>query len=125
MAAPGATIGKTIGGKTIGAPVDGVTTLPTKWRETLMICRKCGKRLQHGFGAQGEDSLRQALRGELRAIGQRGSVGLIETGCFGVCPKDGVTVLRGGAPGQLMVVAGGADLRGLLRQLLPSGEPSA
>ncbi len=44
--------------------------------------------------------LRKALAtlGEKKAEGRRGRVGVIEVGCFDVCPKGAVTTVRAGTP---------------------------
>jgi predicted metal-binding protein len=91
-----------------------IVPIETGWRETILICRKCGKRLGGGFGKDGKATLRAALRQELRKHGRRRSVRLIETGCFGICPKKGVTVGLGSAAGELLVVGKGAELSRLL-----------
>jgi predicted metal-binding protein len=86
-------------------------TYPTGWSETILICKKCSKKLSGGFGDGGYDPLRKALREALKAAGRRGQVGLIEVPCFGICPKKAVTVAFGGAPGELLVVPVGFDAR--------------
>jgi hypothetical protein len=53
-------------------------TYPTGWSETILICKKCSKKLSGGFGDGGYDPLRKALREALKAAGRRGQVGLIE-----------------------------------------------
>ena len=91
-----------------------VTTVQTGWRDTAFLCRKCARKLDGGFGASGSQSLRRALREALRARGLRGQIGLIEVGCFGICPKGGVTMGLASAPGELLVVARGADAGAVL-----------
>jgi hypothetical protein len=90
--------------------------VPTGWTDMLLICRKCSRKLDGGFGADGAEPLRQALRAALRAGGQRGLVGLIEVGCFGVCPKRAVTMARASAPGELTIVPAGCEVAGLIGQ---------
>ena len=98
-----------------------LVSVPTGWRETLLICRKCSKKLDGGFGAAGDLPLRAALRAVLRQTGQRRSVGVLETGCFGLCPKRAVTVARSRSPGEFLVIGAGADAA-LLLQGGPSEE---
>ena len=86
----------------------------TGWTDTLLICRKCSRKLGGGFGPDGRDTLRQVVRDTLRLSGRRGEVGLIDVGCLGVCPKKGVTTARASRPGELLVVPRGLDAASLL-----------
>ncbi len=97
----------------------GIAVVPTPWQDILLLCKKCGRKLDGGFGADGEDSLRGALREALRERGQRRTVRVLEVGCFGVCPKGAVVVGRGGRPGELLVVPGGTEADALLDRMLP------
>ena len=82
-------------------------SVQTGWTDTLLICRKCSRKLDGGFGPDGKDSLRRALRTGLREAGKRGQVGLIEVACLGVCPKHAVTTARASDPGKLRIVPEG------------------
>jgi len=94
-------------------------TVQTGWTDILLICRKCSKKLGGGFGPDGRDTLRRAARHALRESGQRGQVGLIETGCFGICPKRAVVIARASAPGTLTIVPAGTSVV----TLLPARKP--
>lgn len=87
-----------------------VMTVPTGWLETVLICRKCSKKLDGGFGEDGRETLRAALRERLREVGQRRTVRIVETGCFGVCPKRAVVACLGRQPERLLVLGEGADV---------------
>ena len=97
-----------------------VMTVQTGWRDTVLICRKCSKKLDGGFGEDGEQTLRTALRERLRETGQRQAVRIIETGCFGVCPKRAVVACLGRQPERLLVLGEGADV-GVLSGATPGG----
>ncbi len=84
-------------------------TIPTGWTDTLLICRKCSRKLNGGFGDDGKQTLRQMLREMLRKNGRRGQVGLIETRCLGICPKQAVTAMRSTDPTRFHVVAAGTQ----------------
>ncbi len=84
-----------------------VQSVPTGWTDTLLICRKCSKKLHGGFGHKGRDTLRQTARDALRATGRRGQVGIIEIGCVGICPKRAVTTARASAPGVFRIIPAG------------------
>ena len=92
---------------------DTMRPFPTGWDDVILICKKCSKKLSGGFGEQRDEPLRKALRGALKEVGKRGRVGMIEVSCFGVCPKKAVTVTFGSAPGELLVVPEGFDVRAL------------
>lgn len=76
-----------------------------KWREVVLVCRKCTKNVRGGFGAKGRISLRKALRRELALPkGRRSPVAVIEVGCFGVCPKKAVTTFSSARPEVLQAI---------------------
>lgn len=88
-----------------------ITTRPTHWRETLLICKKCSKKVKGGFGPKSKTRLKKALAEKLALKkGRHATVGLIEVGCFDLCPKRAVTVAKGSEPGKFYVVPRGAPL---------------
>ncbi len=91
-----------------------VQTVVTGWTDTLLICRKCSKKLHGGFGGDGRETLRQAVRGALKASGRRGQVGIIEVGCLKICPKRAVTTARASQPGILTLIPEGHPAAALL-----------
>ena len=81
------------------------------WSNTLLVCRKCSKRLGGGFGAKGRTPLAKALRKHLgEKKGRKARLGIVEVKCLGVCPRGAVTVINGKAPGEWALVKAGADL---------------
>jgi predicted metal-binding protein len=91
---------------------------PTPWREVIILCRKCGKKRDGGFGPKQKDSLKDTLRQALRDTGRRRQVRIVETACFGICPKHGVTALNATSPGILHVIPTGAQGADAMRTLL-------
>lgn len=93
-----------------------VKTAPTAWRDVVLICRKCQKKLDGGFGPEGDLTLKKALKRYLKrdhiriGKGRKAELALISTGCFDVCPKGAVTVVNAARPDALLVVPAGADL---------------
>lgn len=88
-----------------------ITARPTRWRETLLICKKCSKKVKGGFGPKSRTRLKKALAEALKLRkGRHAAIGLIEVGCFDLCPKRAVTVAKGTEPGKLYVVPRGAAL---------------
>ena len=100
---------------------------PTPWRDVLLMCRECGKRLRGGFGAKRKDDLKTVPRQALREAGRRRDVRVMETGCLGLCPKQGVTALNASHPSLIHVIPAGTDgeaaARTLLRGLHPVVDP--
>ncbi len=89
------------------------------WRDVVLVCRKCSKKLDGGFGPDGEEALAKALRKALvRPDGsgfgkikpRRKEIAVLEVGCLDICPKKAVVALRAADPGRWVVVPEGADL---------------
>ena len=96
---------------------------PTPWQQVVIVCRKCGKKLDGGFGAKRNDSLKTVLRRTLREAGRRREVRVLETSCMGICPKRGVTALNASRPGVLHVIPAGVDGADAVRTLLGDAPP--
>lgn len=94
------------------------------WREIVLVCRKCSKKLAGGFGPKGDQRLAKVLKGALRPDGRTGKVkgrrarlGVVEIGCLDVCPKNAVVALRSSVPDTWLVIPKGttmAEMAGLL-----------
>lgn len=81
------------------------------WERTILICGKCSKRIDGGFGHKRRTPLAKALRRLLGLKkGRKAAVGIVETKCLGLCPGGGVTVVDAAAPGEWLVVRAGAPL---------------
>ena len=89
-------------------------TAKTEWRDVVLVCRKCSKKLDGGFGPGGDLTLKKALRKYLHLKkGKQGrKSGLIVTGadCFDICPKGGVVAVNSAQPKKLLIIPAGADL---------------
>lgn len=86
----------------------------TRWNEVVLVCRKCSKKLDGGFGPDGDLTLKKALRKYFNLKkGKKGRKGdLVVTGvdCFDVCPKGAVIAVNGARPKEMLIVPAGADL---------------
>jgi predicted metal-binding protein len=81
------------------------------WRNVVLICRKCSKKLDGGFGSEGDERLAKALRRHLSLKkGRKADAGIVEVNCLGVCPKGAVTVVDGADSREWLLVRPGADL---------------
>ncbi len=92
--------------------------MQSNWRNAVLVCRKCSKKLDGGFGPDGKDRLAKALRRHLSLKkGRKAEAGIIEVGCLGVCPKAAVTLVNGADSREWLLVRPGADLDALARDL--------
>jgi predicted metal-binding protein len=98
----------------------GIRAALTPWEDVVLVCRKCSRKLDGGFGEDGGSSLRAALKLALREAGRRRRVRVVESSCFSICPKGAVSVMRGSRPGEILVVPAGTDAEDVLRRLDPS-----
>lgn len=103
------------------------------WTEVVLVCRKCAKKLDGGFGPDESQPLPKALRAAIarreggkpmkkpRRKGAR--VAVVEVPCLDICPKNAVVVIPAGRPGRWHSVERGTDLDALLDTLTPGGKP--
>ena len=86
----------------------------TQWRDVVLVCRKCSKKLDGGFGPDGDLTLKKALRKYLRLkkgrSGRKGDLVVTGADCFDVCPKGAVVAVNTAEPKKLLIVPAGADL---------------
>jgi predicted metal-binding protein len=88
------------------------------WENTLLICGKCSRRLDGGFGPKGRTPLAKALRKHLGLKkGRKASLGIVEVKCLGVCPAGAVIVVNGAAPGEWALVRAGAEMEAVAQGL--------
>jgi len=57
-----------------------------------------------GFGPSRDWTLRKAIRKRSNTKDNQRSIGVIQASCFGVCPKQGVTVMWASRTSELLVV---------------------
>jgi predicted metal-binding protein len=90
----------------------------SNWGSAALICKKCTKKVDGGFGDKGRTSLSKALKKEI-GKGRKAPMGVIEVKCLGICPKNAVTVIDTRKPGEWMVVRAGtpvAQVKALLTE---------
>lgn len=88
-----------------------IKSAETRWRDVVLVCRKCQKKLDGGFGPDGDRTLKKALRKYLKAgKGKKAELVVKETDCFDVCPKNAVVAVNAAEPKRLLIVPAGADL---------------
>ncbi len=89
------------------------------WSEVVLVCRKCSKKLDGGFGDDGDQKLAKALS---KAIGAKGKgrkarAAVIEVDCLDVCPKGAVVAVRASAPKDWAVVPRGTSIQNVIERL--------
>jgi predicted metal-binding protein len=99
---------------------DQIQTRPTPWTTILLVCGKCTRKMDGGYGPKGNGTLKTALRSKLKERGQLRQVRIIETRCMGVCPKKAVTVLNADKPGSILTVPRKTGADDVLVHLIPS-----
>lgn len=83
----------------------------SNWADAILVCSKCSKKLDGGFGPKGKAPLAKALRKHLQLKkGRKAGAGIVEVKCLGVCPRGAVTVVDTGNPREWLLVPKGADL---------------
>jgi predicted metal-binding protein len=96
----------------------------SNWQATILVCRKCSKKLDGGFGEGGRKPLAKLLRKALGGgKGRKATVGVIDTGCLKLCPKRAVTIVDSRAPGQWLVVRAGTPVEDVVRELDDADRP--
>ena len=81
-----------------------IRTRPTPWQSIILLCGKCARKLDGGYGPKRDATLRSTLRMALKDAGHRRDVRIIETRCMGICPKKAVTAVNASRPGTIFVV---------------------
>ena len=94
-----------------------VRPVSSRWQGVLLVCAKCTRRVDGGFGKKGRRSLAQVLRkAGIGGKGRKADLGIVETGCLKLCPKEAVVVVDSRRPGQWMLVAAGTPPEDLIEQ---------
>ena len=88
------------------------------WETAILVCAKCSKRLDGGFGKKGKQRLAKALKAYLGVRRfRKARVGVVEVKCLGVCPRGAVTVVNSADPTRWRLVAKDTDLAALAAEL--------
>ena len=83
----------------------------TQWRDVILVCKKCQKRVGKGFGPDGDLTLKKALKRYLKpGKGRKAEIAVLSVGCFDICPRNGVVTVNAGRPGEMAIIPPGADL---------------
>ena len=114
------------GGNGAGRRLEGPVKdrIRSEWATAVLVCAKCSKKLDGGFGPKGRTRLDKALRKELGGRkGRKAEAGIVEVKCLGVCPRGAVTVVNGASTGEWLLVPAGADIPAVAAELGLIREP--
>ncbi|TCP68037.1 hypothetical protein C8J43_103684 [Sphingomonas sp. PP-CE-1G-424] len=103
-----------------------IRVLASRWQGSILVCGKCSKKLDGGFGEKGRTPLVKLLRQALGVKkGRKADRGVVEVKCLGVCPKNAVVMVDGARPDRWMLVPAGAGAEEVVATLTePSSVPS-
>ena len=95
-----------------------IRVLASRWQGSVLVCGKCSKKLDGGFGENGRMSLGKLLRQALGVKkGRKADRGVVEIKCLGVCPKNAVVMIDSSRPDRWMLVPAGAEADEVLATL--------
>jgi predicted metal-binding protein len=95
---------------------------PTPWKNVILLCGKCARKMDGGYGPKGKETLRTVLREAFRETGYRRDVRIIESRCMGICPKKGVTSMNASHPNRILTIPKGTAADEAMAQLMPEAE---
>lgn len=94
------------------------SSVRSNWQTAILVCRKCSKKVDGGFGEKGKQPLAKALKKHLALKkGRKSAAGIIEVSCLGICPKHAVVVVNGAASRDWLLVKPGTDLDAVAEEL--------
>ena len=96
-----------------------MTPVEAPWRDVVLVCGKCSRKLDGGFGPKGKQKLAKALKAGLKEAGRRREVRVVEVGCLSLCPKRAVTMVSAARPGQVWAVPEGTDVAAVIAAAAP------
>lgn len=98
------------------------TGVRSRWDKAVLVCAKCSKKLDDGFGDGGKP-LVKALRKHLKLKnGPKSAAGVVEVKCLDVCPKGAVVVVDSARPNDWLLVRPGDDLDAVAERLGLAGK---
>ncbi len=99
---------------------DTIPAVQAPWRNVALVCGKCSRKLQGGFGKKRKQSLAQVLKGALKEAGRRRELRVMEVGCLGLCPKRAVSTVTSAQPAHVLAIPEGTDPALILARLSPA-----
>ena len=88
-----------------------------RWAGVLLVCAKCEKKLDGGFGDKGRDDLSALLRDHAGGKGGKARFGVVSTKCLKACPKGAVAVVDTGRPKDWLIVNKGTPVHAVTAEV--------
>ena len=85
-------------------------TIEARWKTAVLVCGKCSRKVGGGFGPGGDKRLAKALRKRIGGKGRKAEVGIVETPCLKLCPKNAVVALNTARPNEWLLVKPGTPI---------------
>jgi predicted metal-binding protein len=89
----------------------------SNWSAAILVCGKCSKKLDGGFGDGGKLSLAKALRRASSGKGRKAALGVSEVTCLDICPRNAVVVIDTARPQRWEIVRRGEPVDDVLARL--------
>jgi hypothetical protein len=111
-----------------GGPAQAGREARAPFAQLVLVCGKCARKLDGGFGRKGKRDLRAELKRVFKAGGGKRAYGkarFVESSCLGLCPRRRQALATPAMieRGRLLVVDRGADAAAVLARLI--GPPAA
>lgn len=101
--------------------MDAAKLARAPFRQAVLVCGKCARKLHGGFGRGGGKPLRKELKRAWKAAARPGKLRVVETRCLGLCPKRRQVIATAASlqSGRLWVVEPGEDAAAVLARVSP------
>lgn len=97
---------------------DAVRILPVKARRLIAVCGKCSRKLDGGFGDDGDRPLAKVLRRAMAGGGgKKAVIRIVETKCLDICPKRAAALIDSSRPGEVVIVPARTPTETLIARL--------
>lgn len=95
-----------------------IRTARARWQGVALVCARCEKKLNGGFGEDGTQSLSKLLRRMVGGgKGGKARFGVVSTKCLKACPKRAVAVVDPMRPRDWLIVDAGTPVEAVAERL--------
>ena len=99
-------------------PMSPIGSRRARWKGIVLLCGKCARKLDGGYGPKGKDRLKSVLQQALMETDRRREIRVVETRCLGVCPTKATTMIVAGRPGEVLIIPKGTPSDEVLKRVL-------
>jgi len=94
-----------------------ILPIRARWHRCILVCRRCERKLDGGFGDNGDKALSRLLRRHAGGKGRKARFGVVSTECFKLCPRKAVTMVDAAQPDRWLVVGKGTPIADVIARL--------